>query len=203
MKKIIFSLLCFICSSCSITTTMIGDVTTFTQNGEILQKWEQVVLQDVVSSSFTGNYVNNNAFKTFGINFYDKKSGKYIIIGNAVPCIIEYTIESSYNSPNINYQLESRKQVNGDQISSEQDKGVQISGEQDKSDQHKSELINQWKSLSNQEIYLKSLMNNTVKNSIDYQNLKNRHKGIVTQMEYISNKLWNLFGYDIKARDNK
>ena len=143
MKKILFSLLCFICSSCSITTTMIGDVTTFTQNGEILQKWEQVVLQDVVSYGFTGNYVNNNAFKTFGINFYDKKSGKYIIIGNAVPCIVEYTTKSSYN-----YTLEDNKQ----------NSGAQNNIEQSNREEYKNELINQFRTLSTKEQALKSLM---------------------------------------------
>ena len=172
MKKIIFSLMCFICSSCSTTTTMIGDVTTFTQNGEVLQKWEQVVLQDVVSSSFTGNYVNNNAFKTFGINFYDKKSGKYIIIGNAVPCIVEYTPIG-------------REQTNN---------------EQSKREDYKNELINQWKTLSTKEQTLKSLMKDTDKKSDAYQNLKNQHNEISAQMDYVSNKLINLFNYDILAR---
>ena len=185
MKKIIFSLIRFVCGSCSITTTMVGDVTTFTQNGEILQKWEQVVLQDLVSSGFSGNYVNNNAFKTFGINFYDKKSGKYIIIGNAVPCIIEYTTKSSYN-----YSPEGNTQAIG----------AQNNIEQSKKEEYKNELINQWKTLSAKEKTLKSLLKNIDKKSDEYQNLKNQYKGIVTQMDYVSNKLINLFNYDILAR---
>ena len=184
MKKILFSLLCFICSSCSITTTMIGDVTTFTQNGEILQKWEQVVLQDVVSSGFTGNYVNNNAFKTFVINFYDKKSGKYIIIGNAVPCIIEYTVENNDYAPNVDY-VTSNTSDNSGQVRLEQEKN---------------KLINQWKSLQVKEQTLVDMMKGKDKKSIEYQNIKNQHSGIVTQMHYVSYKLKDLFNYDILAQ---
>ena len=169
MKKIILGLICFVYSSCAFTTTMIGDVTAYTQNGDVLQKWERVVLQETVSSSFSGNYVNNNAFKTFGINFYDKKSGKHIIIGNAVPYIIEYTVRNSDDESGIN--------------------------------QEKNILINQWKSLQVKEQLLKDMMKNKDKNSIEYQNTKNQHSGIVKQMNYVSNKLWNLYGYDILTQE--
>ena len=187
MKKIILGLICFVYSSCAVTTTMIGDVTAYTQNGEVLQKWERVVLQETVSSSFTGNYTSNNAFKTFGVNFYDKTSGKYIILGNAVPCIIEYTTEGPYNSQDTNYTSESKEQ---------------ISSKQSNKEQYKQDLINQWRRLSVQEQALKSLMKGRDKSGIDYQNLKNKHKGIAMQMDYVSNKLWNLYGYDILAREN-
>jgi hypothetical protein len=163
---------------------MIGDVTAYTQNGEVLQKWERVVLQETVSSSFSGNYVNNNAFKTFGINFYDKKSGKHIIIGNAVPYIIEYTVEKNDYEPNVDH-VTNNSSNNSDQVSLEQEKN---------------KLINQWKSLQVKEQTLVDMMKGKDKKSIEYQNIKNQHSGIVTQMHYVSNKLKDLFNYDILAQ---
>ena len=190
MKKIIFGLICFMCSGCAFTTTMVGDVTTYTPNGEILQKWDQVILQETVSYGYglLGGYTTINAFKTFGINFYDGKSGKYIFVGNSVPCIIEYRTESSYNSPNIDYISEVNKPVEGAQV---------------RGDQYKNELINQWKNLSAKEQAIKSLMKETAQNSAAYKNLKYQRKEIITQMDKVGDKLWNLFGYDIHAKYNR
>ena len=159
MKKIILGLICIMCSGCALTT-MVGDVTAYTPNGEILQKWEQVILQETVSFGFIGKYTIYNAFKAYGINFYDEKNGKYIIVGDSVPCIIEYG-ESSYNSPNTNYISDDNKQVDGAKISSEQ---------------YKNELIEQWKTLSTEEHAIKSLMKETSKNSVAYKNLKKQRK---------------------------
>ena len=190
MNKIILGLICIMYSGCAITSTsMIGDVTTYTQNGEILQKWEQVVLQEVSSSSFSGSYTNATAFKTFGINFYDKKSGKYIIIGNAVPYIIEY----SNNIKNADYIPKSNEQIRNEQIRNEQIR----------TEQYKNELINQWKELSAQEQLLKSKIKDTDKSCLDYQNLKDKHQSLITQIDYISDKLWTLFGLDTYGRDYK
>lgn len=187
MKKAIFCFVCFVCSSCSIlttTTTLIGDVTTYTQTGEVLQKWEQVVLQQDVNG-----YTNSNAFKTFGINFYDKKSGKHIIIGNAVPYIIEYTT----NITNIG----STQSVNAGTTNSG---NGQTGSEQTRSEDVKNKLISQWRDLSAQEQTLKAEMKKMDKASEEYQSLKNKHKGIIIQMESVANKLWTLFGYDIYMR---
>ena len=99
MKKFIFLIatMCVVCScaTTSITsitkniTMCIGDVTAYNADGSILNKWEDVVI------SSNNEYPRNSVFKTFGINFYDTKSEKFIIVGNAVPCTIEYIISVS------------------------------------------------------------------------------------------------------------
>ncbi len=180
MKKFIFCFICLLYSGCAITTTtLVGDITTYTQNGEVLQKWERVVLQEFTNNPYA--YTTANSFKTFGVNFYDEKSGKHIIIGNAVPYIIEYTVENNDYEPNVDYVT-----------SNTSDSSNQIRLEQEKN-----KLINQWKSLSIQEQQLKSLIKTEDKGSEEYQNLKNRHKGITTQMDYVNTKLKERFGYDI------
>lgn len=183
MKKFIFCFICLLYSGCAITTTtLVGDITTYTQNGEVLQKWERVVLQEFSNNPYA--YTTANSFKTFGVNFYDKKSGKHIIIGNAVPYIIEYTVENNDYEPNADY-VTSNTSDNSDQVRLEQEKN---------------KLINQWKSLQVKEQTLVDMMKGKDKKSIEYQNIKNQHSGIVTQMHYVSNKLKDLFNYDILAQ---
>jgi hypothetical protein len=96
MKKLTFILGLFFLSSCSyatITTKYIGSVTAYTNNGEIIKKYD-----DVTITSQTGSASNENIFKSYGINFYDKESGNFVVINNAVPCIVEYNVE--YNIDN-------------------------------------------------------------------------------------------------------
>ncbi len=88
MKKIIF-LIATMCAVCSCTTiTCIGNVTAYNADGSVLEKWEDVEI------SSADVYSENSIFKSFGINFYDIKSDKFIVVGNAVPCIIEYTVSN-------------------------------------------------------------------------------------------------------------
>ena len=168
------------------TTTLVGDVTAYTQTGEVLQKWNQVVLQED-----TYGYTNTSAFKTFGLNFYDAKSGKHIIIGNAVPYIIEYNTNNSSTgqSSNATHTTNSNNNV-----------GVQVKAEQNNNEEYKNKLIGQWRELAEKEKSLRADMKKVDKDSVDYQNLKNQHKGISLQMDSISNKLWSIFGYDIFLR---
>lgn len=171
MKKFLFGFICLMYCSCAITTIFIGDVTAYTQNGEVLQKWEQVVLlENETCSGYT--ITNNDAFKTFGINFYDHKSGKFIIVGNAVPCIIEYDITTPDSS----------------------------AGQQTYSGPSKEELISQWEKLSKQEKELNASMKSANKGSVEYKNLKAILKGITKQMWKISDKLWRYFNYDTTAK---
>lgn len=73
--------------SCTYTTTHIGSITTFNADGSVLKKWDKVCLHEQ-----SNNYTKGNAFKTYGVNFYDIESGRFIVIGNAVPYIVEYDI---------------------------------------------------------------------------------------------------------------
>ena len=74
-------------TSCAYTTTHIGSITTYNADGSVLRKWDKVCLHEQSNSYTTGN-----AFKTYGVNFYDLESGRFIVIGNAVPYIVEYDI---------------------------------------------------------------------------------------------------------------
>lgn len=74
-------------SGCSYTTTHIGSITTYNSDGTVLQKWDKVCLQE-----HSRNYATASAFKPYGVNFYDIESGRFIVIGNSVPYIVEYDI---------------------------------------------------------------------------------------------------------------
>ena len=89
MKKILFIIMVILCSSCASTYTIatIGNVTAYTSNGDVLRKWEGVKLTESTEYG-----VKENSFKTFGYNFYDPYTDNYIVINNAVPCIVEYKV---------------------------------------------------------------------------------------------------------------
>ena len=92
MKKNIFRfisfMVCIIClQSCvSVTTTkLVGDITTYTQDGKEIKTWKNVTIQENVQDTNT-----DSVFKMWGLNFYDEETDKFVIISNAVPYIIEY-----------------------------------------------------------------------------------------------------------------
>ena len=72
MKKIILLLMLICCCSCS----LVGTITTYNANGDVLKQYNNIII--------------DHANKPFGLNFYDKESKKFIIIGHAVPYTIEY-----------------------------------------------------------------------------------------------------------------
>lgn len=96
MKKIIyFLLISFFFCSCQtyITTQCIGNIVAFNSNGDTLTTFNDVILQEEIN--LLGETTNqSSAFKTFGFNFYDVQKEKHIIISNAVPCIIEYDVNT-------------------------------------------------------------------------------------------------------------
>ena len=73
--------------SCSYTTTHIGTITAYNADGSVLKQWNKVCLHEHTSEGVTGD-----AFKTYGVTFYDIESGRFVVIGNAVPYIVEYDI---------------------------------------------------------------------------------------------------------------
>ncbi len=106
MKKNVFTIiLFFVCIMClqsciSLTkTTLIGDITTYTQDGKAIKTWKDVTIQEQVENTNT-----QSAFKMWGLNFYDKETDQFIIISNTIPYIIEYksqkeTIETNTDAP--------------------------------------------------------------------------------------------------------
>lgn len=95
MKRIcIFALLMMMISSCSImSTTLVGDVTMLSSDGNSVKTWEDVVLQQEVMVGLEPT--TSNAMKSFGINFYHEESNKFIVLSEAVPYVIEYTVENN------------------------------------------------------------------------------------------------------------
>lgn len=90
MKKL-FILAIALCSlySCAITTqSFYGNVTTFTPQGDTLKVYKNVLVQEYING-----YNTTNAFKNYGLNFADS-TGKGIVIGHAVPYIIEYDVNT-------------------------------------------------------------------------------------------------------------
>ena len=89
--------------SCVSTYSLKGDITCFTDNGEVLRKYENVVIESGYESYGSGKTVNNSSIKAYGLNFIDN-TGKGVIIGKSVPYIIEYRTDkaaqqnTSYNT---------------------------------------------------------------------------------------------------------
>lgn len=97
MKKlfiIAITLLAISQISCVSTYSLRGDITCFTDNGEILRKYENVVIESGYESSVYGKSADNNSIKAYGLNFIDN-TGNGVIIGKSVPYIIEYRTDKS------------------------------------------------------------------------------------------------------------
>ena len=97
MKKNIYIFIlftiCIICLQSCTTTKLVGDITTYTQNGEEVKTWKDVTIQEQVVDTKT-----QSAFKMWGLNFYDKETDQFIIISNAVPYVIKYKAQKNTNS---------------------------------------------------------------------------------------------------------
>ena len=107
MKK--FFILCFMafvmCSCGTIQTyteKCYGSVTTFTPQGEVLQTWDNVLIEEKTSeyNSIYGttSVSKTSAFKNFGLNFIDMNTGKGVIVHTSIPYIIEYNTEQETTS---------------------------------------------------------------------------------------------------------
>ena len=94
MKNFIFffvaSFMLFSCMPIK-TTTMIGDVSILDDSGKVVRTWKDVIVGESVDD------VTRSIIKNFGINFYDRSKDNFVLINNAVPCIIEYKTEISYS----------------------------------------------------------------------------------------------------------
>ena len=102
MKK--FFILCFtafvMCSCGTIqtyTAKYYGSVTTFTPQGEVLQTWDNVLIDETTTEYNTlygtTSVSKTSAFKKFGLNFIDMNTGKGVVVHTSIPYIIEYNTE--------------------------------------------------------------------------------------------------------------
>ena len=173
MKKILFMfIMLFSLGSCvplKTTTTLIGDVTAYNNDGTILRKWDNVIIEEETKESYStsSSHTTNNetSLKSFGLNFYDKNLDKFIIITKAVPCIIEY---------NINTSSKVDKPYN-DNIPS------------------KDYLKNTWKELDNEYNNIKKQMKTLDKNSNEYKTLNEKKIGVQKRKTEIENMMFKFY----------
>lgn len=164
MKKIIFIVIILLTSSCGVATSLVGDITAYTLNGDVLGKWENVTIEQNYNS------VTTSSFKTFGVNFFDTKSGKYIILSNATPYIVEYkeNIQKALN-PTMNERQLIKKN-----------------------------LIDEYKILNIKKEQIKNDLKLVQKGSVEYKNIKNAYLSVVDRMNKIEYILQTNYFYDVQ-----
>ena len=87
---VLLSSIAFMSSCVSTTiTSQIADVVAYNANGTVLKEWNDVTISSRTTDALSTS--TESAFKTFGLNFYDKTNDKYVILSNAVPWIAEYS----------------------------------------------------------------------------------------------------------------
>jgi hypothetical protein len=107
MKKIcIFVLMVLSIASCSTftkVTTLEGSITVFNAScNDVIRKYNNIVIEEVTQVfDNNGNLLytkNDNALKSFGLNFYDKEKDNFVLISSTIPYIIEYNSSSTEKS---------------------------------------------------------------------------------------------------------
>ena len=172
MKKILFIVVIMLslnsCASLT-TTTLIGDVTAYNDNGTILHKWIGVTIEEKVATTQT-----ETAFKSFGLNFYDKNNDKFVIISDAVPYIIEYEVNATkkYLYPNDNVTTD------------------------DKPSQD--ELRNSWRTLDAEYDSIREQMKGMDKNSDEYKTLKSKRIDIQKKKYEVENLMFKHYNGFVK-----
>ena len=174
MKKFfILCLMAFVICSCgtiqTYTEKCYGSVTTFTPQGEVLQTWDNVLIEEKTieynSIYGTTSVSKTSAFKDFGLNFIDMNTGKGVIVHSAIPYIIEYNTETS---------------------SSTKAEGIK---------EDVSSLETKYHNLQNQISANKKEMRKLSKDSAEYQIKKEQNETLRGQMNEIEKKYLELTGH--------
>ena len=165
MKRLLLSIIAVIAlNSCTYVTNYTGTISVLDSDGNTVKRWENITFQNDVNG-----YTDTNAFKMFGLNFYDPKSDKFVIISNAVPYIIEYnttTYKVEYTPPTNN--LHEERQA----------------------------LIEEYDKLQERIQQYKKALSVVDKNSQDYNRIKASIKETKAQMSQIQNILWEDYNYN-------
>ena len=140
----------------------------YNADGSVLKKWEGVELSSSSSSSFGRQ--ESSAMKTFGVNFYDNDSKKFIVVGNAVPCIIEYNVYQ--NQSNENNQL---------------------------SEEDRTDLEKEYRSLTQQISQIKKELREVKRNSPRYEELNNQMEIARIRKQNINDVYYRSFGRFISS----
>lgn len=180
MKKTLYLLLLCSLFSCNIvkkTTTLEGDVTAYSSNGDIIKKWNDVIIEEQVNENGETTYYKNS-IKRFGINFYDDRTGKYIILSNAVPYIIEYDV----------YKKTEIVDAEGDEVDLSRPDVEELSR------QDVEELSEQYKKLAKDLKNNKLIMKNLNNSSVEYKKLRVQNKSIQKQLSAIKAAIYHKTG---------
>lgn len=173
MKKILFIVvMMFSLNSCVslTTTTLIGDVTAYNDNGTILRKWSGVTIEEKVETTQT-----KTAFKSFGLNFYDNNNDKFVIISDAVPYVIEYEV----NTTTKKYPQPTNNTTTNDKPS-------------------KDELRNSWRTLDAEYESIREQMKGMDKNSDEYKALKTKRNDIQKKKMEVENLMFKHYNGFVK-----
>lgn len=163
MKKILFviSILAVLSGCAPVSkTTLKGEIIAYNSDGTILKRWNNVIIEE--STNYDGQ--QTNAIKSFGLNFYDSTSNKFVILSNAIPYIIHYDVTTSITPPtevNPNYK------------------------------QKVDELNSVLKSLTSEIKSIRQQMQYLNKDSKEYDILKEKLKDLKHKKSEIEKQLWN------------
>lgn len=173
MKRFIFSIIALVlfcgCDynySTSITNYT-GTITVLDNNGNAVKKWEDITFQNDVNGQ-----AKTNAFKSFGLNFYDPKSEQCVILSNAVPYIIEYNT-TTYKNKQVPFTKE-------DKVIFYEERQV---------------LIDKYNKLQESAKERRNALSKVKKNSIEYNAIKESINEIKAQMSQIQGILWEKYNY--------
>ena len=91
------------CSTLTKVTTLEGSITVFNAScNDVIRKYNNIVIEEITQVfDYNGNLLytkNDNALKSFGLNFYDKENDNFVLISSTIPYIIEYNSSSTEKS---------------------------------------------------------------------------------------------------------
>ena len=176
-KFFILCLMAFVMCSCGTIQTYVekcyGSVTTFTPQGEVLQTWDNVLIEETITEYNTmygtTSVSKTSAFKNFGLDFIDMNTGKGVIVHTSIPYIIEYNTEQETTS----------------------------SAKTEKIKEDESSLETKYHNLQNQISANKKEMRKLSKDSAEYKNKKEQNEVLRDQMYEIEKKYRELTGMDM------
>ena len=178
-KFFILCLMAFVMCSCGIIQTYTekcyGSVTTFTPQGEVLQTWDNVLIEETTTEYNTmygtTSVSKTSAFKNFGLNFIDMNTGKGVIVHTSIPYIIEYNTEQETISSTPIEEI--KEDIKEEEVSS---------------------LETKYHNLQNQISVNKKEMRKLSKKSAEYQIKKEQNEALRGQMNEIEKKYLELTG---------
>lgn len=179
MKKLLIVLLSCILSSCAVTTTTvftIGNVSLLNTDGELIEEWNDAVLETAVS---TGGYVNEKfAIKSGGgIVFTDSDNEDHYISGGII------IVDNIHQVKKSNTQKIVLSRVNGDDDVMENERAKS--------------LVSEYNRLKAQLKKQEEIMSKAVKGSSDYSKAEEKAKKLKEKMSIVVDALKKDYNYEV------